>query len=182
MRDWIQNVKFEDQLSEVEKAAWKSWKNITTSSFLGTHKADNYTDIEADLIQSYKAMGYDVLSKVFFLDCRLDLLLENLRTLSDEQGERFHKDISTMERLYQGEWTPRILVDYCCTLRRDVLLTKYEGGGDPNITTNLFLKNRIFLWTFSKLNHPQNTHLENQYTYPTAFSIVKNSSETLAKW
>jgi len=34
----MQDVKFEDQLSEVEKAAWKSLKNVTTN-ILGNHKA-----------------------------------------------------------------------------------------------------------------------------------------------
>ncbi|GFG37707.1 hypothetical protein Cfor_11784 [Coptotermes formosanus] len=31
IRELIQNVKFEDQLSEVVKAAWKSFKSVTTS-------------------------------------------------------------------------------------------------------------------------------------------------------
>ena len=107
-----------------ERKIW-SWKRSLEimkkchfQFFLGTHKADNFTDIVADLIQSYKAMRCDMFSKVLFLYCLLDLFLENLRTLNDEHGERFHKDISTMERRYQGEWTPSILVDYCCTLRR----------------------------------------------------------------
>jgi len=100
---------------------------MSLPAFLGTHKADNYTDIVADLIQSYKAMGWEIFPKVLFLDCHLDLFIENLRTLSDEHGERFHKDISTMERRHQGEWTPSILVDYCCTLGRDVPLVKYGG-------------------------------------------------------
>jgi hypothetical protein len=30
MRELIEDVKFEDQLSEVEDAEWKSFKNITT--------------------------------------------------------------------------------------------------------------------------------------------------------
>ena len=33
MREIIQYVKSEDQLSEVEKAAWKSLKNVTTNIF-----------------------------------------------------------------------------------------------------------------------------------------------------
>jgi phosphoenolpyruvate synthase/pyruvate phosphate dikinase len=38
IRELIQDVKFEDQLSDVEKAAWKSLKNISTNC-LGNHKA-----------------------------------------------------------------------------------------------------------------------------------------------
>jgi len=37
-RELIQDVKFEGQLSEVEKAAWKSLKNISTNC-LGNQKA-----------------------------------------------------------------------------------------------------------------------------------------------
>jgi hypothetical protein len=63
---------------------------------------------------------------VLFLDCRLEFFLENIGTVSDEHGKRFHKDISTMGRLYQDEWTHSMLVDYCFTLRRDVPLAKYN--------------------------------------------------------
>jgi hypothetical protein len=35
-RELIQDVKSEDQLSEVEKATWKSLKNVTTN-FLANH-------------------------------------------------------------------------------------------------------------------------------------------------
>jgi hypothetical protein len=62
-----QEIKFEDQLSEVAKAAWKSFMNVTTNSF-GNHKAANYHDMVADLIQSYKAMGSSMSFKVHFLD------------------------------------------------------------------------------------------------------------------
>jgi hypothetical protein len=33
MRELLQDIKFEDQLSGVEKAAWKSFKNITPNFF-----------------------------------------------------------------------------------------------------------------------------------------------------
>jgi len=65
-----------------------------------------------------------------------------------------------------------------CLLHDFTLL--YEGG--PKNNEIFFFINRIFLWTFPKFNHPQNTPLENQYNYPTTFSIVQNNSGTLAKW
>jgi hypothetical protein len=48
----------------VEKAAWKSFKNVTTK-FLVNHKAENDRDIEADLSQSYEAMGRNMSKGVF---------------------------------------------------------------------------------------------------------------------
>jgi hypothetical protein len=46
-----QDVKCEDQLREVEKAPWKSLKNVTTN-YLENHKAENYRKMAADLVQS----------------------------------------------------------------------------------------------------------------------------------
>jgi hypothetical protein len=40
--------------------------------------------------------------KVHFLDSQLDLIPENLGAVSDEQGDRFHQDISITEKRYHG--------------------------------------------------------------------------------
>ena len=45
--------------------------------------------------------------------------LEKLGTVSDEHGERFHQDISTIEKRYQGFWNNIMLADYCWTLYRN---------------------------------------------------------------
>jgi hypothetical protein len=49
-------VKFEDQLSEVEKSAWESLHNVTTS-FGGNHKAENYRDMVTGYAESHKFVG-----------------------------------------------------------------------------------------------------------------------------
>jgi hypothetical protein len=53
------DVKFEHQLIEVEKAAWKSLKNVTTN-FLGNRKAENYRSRVAVHAQSYKGVGCNI--------------------------------------------------------------------------------------------------------------------------
>jgi hypothetical protein len=58
--------------------------------------------------------------KVHFLDSHLEFFPANLGTVSDEHGERFHQDISNMEKRYQGKWSLSVLGDYSCTLKRDV--------------------------------------------------------------
>jgi hypothetical protein len=57
---------------------------------------------------------------VHVLDSHLDLFPENLGTVSNEHGEQFHQEISTMEKQYQGEWSSSMLAEYCWTLRTDV--------------------------------------------------------------
>lgn len=52
IKELIQDIKSKDQLSEMEEAAWKAFKTVTIT-FLGNHKAENYHDMMADLVQSY---------------------------------------------------------------------------------------------------------------------------------
>jgi hypothetical protein len=58
--------------------------------------------------------------KVHFLDSRLNFFPENLGRMSNMHREQFHQDISTMEKRYQGKWSPSMLADYSWTLRRNI--------------------------------------------------------------
>jgi hypothetical protein len=87
---------------------------------LGNHKAENYYDIVSDLFTAYNAMGSNMSLKVHFLDSHLNYFTENLGAVSDQYGERFHQDISNMEKQYRGKWSLSVLADYCWTLKRDV--------------------------------------------------------------
>jgi len=46
----------------------------------------------------------------------LDFFSENCGAVSDEHGERFHQDISSMEKRYEGKWNCAMLTDCCWTL------------------------------------------------------------------
>ncbi|KAL7630004.1 UNVERIFIED_CONTAM: hypothetical protein RMT77_019877 [Armadillidium vulgare] len=56
--------------------------------------------------------------KIHYLHSHLDNFPENLGDVSDEQGERFHQDIKTMEERYQGRWNSHMMADYCWSLMR----------------------------------------------------------------
>ncbi|UYV71828.1 SETMAR [Cordylochernes scorpioides] len=58
--------------------------------------------------------------KIHFLHSHLDFFPDNLGAVSDEHGERFHQAISSMEKRYQGKWSPGMLSDYCWALKRDL--------------------------------------------------------------
>jgi len=64
----------------------------------------------------------------------LDFFLENCGAVSDEHGERFHQDISSLEKRYEGIWNRAMLADYCWTLAMDDPTMEYKrqakrGGG-----------------------------------------------------
>ena len=44
---------------------------------------------------------------------------ENLGQLSDEQGERFHQEISTVEKRFARKSQVRMLANYCWSLKRE---------------------------------------------------------------
>ena len=46
--------------------------------------------------------------------------------MNDEHGERFHQDISSMEKRYQGKWNYAMLSDYYWTLARDAPPMEYK--------------------------------------------------------
>jgi hypothetical protein len=71
IRELIQDVKFEDQQSEVEKAAWKSFKNVTTS-FWEIIRQKTIVIWWLMLYNATKLWGCKMSLKVHFLDCHLD--------------------------------------------------------------------------------------------------------------
>jgi hypothetical protein len=102
IRELIKYEQYKEELSEVGKAAWQAFKNVT-KIFLGNHKAENYHEIVCDLMTAYKCMGRNMSLKVHFLDSHLDFFPENVGAVSDDHGERFHQDISNKEKRYQGK-------------------------------------------------------------------------------
>ena len=82
MGELIEDVKFKDQLSEVENAKWKSLKKMSLPFYHlggGDHFAENYRDTVVDPVQSYKAMGCNMSLNVHFVDSLLSLLPRNSR-------------------------------------------------------------------------------------------------------
>ncbi|UYV79876.1 hypothetical protein LAZ67_18000954 [Cordylochernes scorpioides] len=101
IRELQQDGNFQNSLNEVEAAAWNSFRKVCRI-FLGSVKVENYRDIVNDLLLSYKALGCNMSLNIHFLHSHLDFFPDNLGAVSDEHGERFHQDISSMEKRYQG--------------------------------------------------------------------------------
>ncbi|UYV78775.1 hypothetical protein LAZ67_16002710 [Cordylochernes scorpioides] len=116
IRELQQDGNFQNSLNEVEAAAWNLFRNVC-KNFLG----------------SVKALGCNMSLKIHFLHSHLDFFPDNLGAISDEHGERFHQAISSMEKRYQGKWSPAMLADDCWALKRDLPQAKhiqecrYEG-------------------------------------------------------
>jgi len=118
IRKMLRDQTFITTMSNVEKAAWLSFKNVV-ENFLGNNKSENYKTIVSDMVRNYGILGCLMNLKLHFLHSHIDEFPENLGDFSEEQGERFHQDIKEMERRYQGRWDVNMMADYCWTLKRE---------------------------------------------------------------
>ena len=111
IRQLLQDREFDQALFGKEKIAWEAFKLVVTN-FLGNRRADNYTELVSNLIKAYSSMGCNMSLKIHFLNSHLDFFPPNCGAVSDEHGERFHQQISAMEKRYQGKWSPAMLADF----------------------------------------------------------------------
>ena len=119
IRALIQDIKFEDQLHEVEKPPWKSSKNLLPI-FWEIIQQTTITIWQLVLYSPTKLWGV-----MHFLDSHLEFFTENLRALKNEYGQWFH-NISTIEKWHQSKLSPSMLNYYCWTLGRDIPHAKYS--------------------------------------------------------
>lgn len=125
IREVIKDSHFDELLQGAERCAWAAFKNVV-ANFLGNYKAPNYVEEVDNLLQAYKSMKCNMSLKIHFLHSHLDFFPTNLGAVSDEHGERFHQDIASMEKRYQGKWSPSMLGDYCWTLIREAHDSDYK--------------------------------------------------------
>jgi len=86
----------------------------------------NYEELVNNRLQRYQKLGCNVSLKIHFLHSHLDFFPESCGAVSDEHGELFHQDISSMEKRYEGKWNCALLADYRWTVARDAPTMEYK--------------------------------------------------------
>ena len=119
VRQLIRAPEFEKSMNKLELEAWKAFV-LVVKNFLGNTKASNYEEVVNNILTAFKNLGCNMSIKMHYLFSHMDRFPENLGSMSDEQGERFHQDIKEMETRYQGRWDAVMMADYCWTLKRDI--------------------------------------------------------------
>ena len=125
IRTLIKDVNFPSSMNTAEKAAWSSFTDVE-ENLLGNKKAENYPIRVQRMLNGFQDLNVNMSIKVHYLFSHLDQFPDNLGDMSDEQGERFHQDLKTMEARYQGHWNITMLADYCWNLKRDLPRNKYS--------------------------------------------------------
>jgi len=71
------------------------------------------------MLSLYHKLGCNVSLKIHMLHSHLDFFPDNCGMFSNEHGERFHQEIATVEKRYQGKWSTSTLCEYCWMLARN---------------------------------------------------------------
>ena len=119
------NEEFDLRLNPVELAALNALKSVV-ANFLGNYHHDQYADMVDDMLKAYEQLAARMSLKMHFLHSHLDFLPPNLGKVSDEQGERFHQDISVIEGRYQSRFYANMMKDFCCYLQRESKGSSYK--------------------------------------------------------
>ena len=105
-------------MTVAEKVARCSYVSVIRE-FLSSTKSSTYQILVDVLLQNFQALGARMSIKLHFLFSHQDYFAGNLGDVSEEQVDRFHQDIRTMEERFQGSWDVYMMADYCWTLIRD---------------------------------------------------------------
>ena len=119
IRQLIRDPEFENSMNELELEAWKAFV-LVVKYLLGNKKARNYAELVTNMPTAYRTLGCNMSIKMHYLHSHMDWFPENLGSMIDEQGERFHQDMKEMETRYQGRCYAVMMADYCWTLKRDL--------------------------------------------------------------
>ena len=117
IRKMLSSSELEAKMSLVEKRAWQAFRCVV-EGFLGKNKMPNYKYLVEDLLAKFCALGCRMSIKMHYLHSHLDRFSDNMSDISDEHGERFHQQISKMEKRYVGNWSANMMGDYVWTLVR----------------------------------------------------------------
>jgi hypothetical protein len=99
------------------------------------------------------AVGYITSFKLYFRHFQLDYFPENLGTLSEGKGERFHQGIKQMERRYHGQWNVSVIFDYCWCLTKDKHPQCYTRSSTGQFTQRFTQSTPLS--TYNALGHTQ---------------------------
>ena len=117
----IRDPEFENSMNEVELEAWKAFILVVKNN-----KARNYRELVNNMLTAFRNRGCNISVKMHYLFSHMDRFPENLGSMSDEQGERFHQDLKEMETRYQGHWDAVMIADYSWNLKRDLLAAEHS--------------------------------------------------------
>ena len=126
----IRDPVFKNSMNEVELEVWKAFV-LVMKNFFGNNKARNYAELVNNMLTTFRNLGCNMSVKMHYLFTHMDRFPENLGSMSDEQGKRFHQDLKDMETRYQGCWDAVMIADYSLPL--SIPGVQRKGSSSPEV-------------------------------------------------
>lgn len=111
----MQNAEFEQMLSTIEVAAWKSIKDVIYN-VLGKNRSPTARIYVDTMLSAFEDLGVHMSTKIHFLNSHMDYFERQLSTESDEHGEQFHQTCAPIEERYKGKSIHSLIAEICWTL------------------------------------------------------------------
>ena len=124
IRQLIRDLEFENSMNEVELEAWKVFV-LEVKNFLGNNKARNYAELVNNMLSAFRNLDCNMSVKMHYLFSHMDRFPENLGSVNDEQGERFHQDLKEMETRYES-LNAVMMADNSWNLKRDLSAAEHS--------------------------------------------------------
>lgn len=122
IRDLFKCSEFKAKLTPLEENTWNCIANVC-QNLLSTTRTPNSECLVDEMVAAMYAMGCNMSLKIHLIHSHIDAFPQN--EANDEQGEKFHQEISYMEYIYRGKCKLRMLSDYCWNLIRDMPTTAF---------------------------------------------------------
>ena len=91
IREFMQDLEFDECLSSEERKTWLSVQNVI-QNFLGNHKSKHYKRYVNEMLTQFHGLNVNMSLKIHFLHSHLDLYPMKLGSVSEEHGKRLHQD------------------------------------------------------------------------------------------
>lgn len=117
IRELVTKDDFKPYLTRKEREAYEAFIAVA-QGFLGNRREKNAKSLVENLLKKYEKAGARMSLKMHFLKCHFDTFPDNLGAYSDEHGERFHQDMSAIEKRFSGKFHVNMLGEYCWSLLR----------------------------------------------------------------
>ena len=123
--------KFRTKLNKKELKAFEDLVAYV-EGFLGNRRVANYRELAENMKKSFYLQGARISVKLHYAVDHLDDFAENCGAFSDEQGERVHQQIKSIQQRYKGKSIVSFLSDYHWSI-------KDEGEAYGRKTRTIFM-------------------------------------------
>lgn len=136
IRKLMKSEAFTNSLPTSGKKAWIAIKSVITNVLGGKRIESGAEELVVEMMRLFKKIGMSMTLKMHFLNNHLDKFLQQSPKDSDEQGERFHQLVMSIEKRFKGKKVDSMLGEICWWTRQICIAKKDKGEIESEAETD----------------------------------------------